>query len=387
MIEIKNKANCNGCHACYQICPVNAIEMKTDSEGFWYPKVDSSKCIKCKQCIKVCPEINPSNLSAESVLYACYRVDLEKRMKSASGGIFALLAEKIIDEGGLVFGAKFDEQFKLSHSCADSKQELVKLQGSKYVQSKIGNTFSEAKKALTQGRKVLFSGTPCQIQGLKNYLNKDYENLITVDLVCHGVPSPLVWEKYKKEISGNNKITEFIPRDKSNGIKDAPLVFKFNDGSVINEKYSDNIYIKGFIKNLYLRPSCYDCSFKGIERCSDITIGDFWGLEKYHPEFCNEYGISLAILHTDKGKKYFSKISNALISINSTVEEAVAENPCILSSVPVNKKRDEFFNQFEKTGMIKTTKKLTKSNLKNKIHSKINIFLSKIIKFKNIVFK
>lgn len=387
MIEIINKADCNGCYACYQKCPANAIKMITDNEGFWYPKVDNTKCIRCKQCIKVCPEIHPEKLSINSLIYACYRINLKKRLKSASGGFFSLLAEYIIFKNGVVFGAKFDKNLVLRHDYVDKDYKIIELQGSKYVQSKIGNSYSQAKEFLLKGNYVLFSGTPCQIQGLKKYLGKDFDNLITVDLVCHGVPSPEVWKKYIQYISKGKKIEEFIPRDKSKGIVDAPLVFKFDNGKILKQNYSENMYIQGFINNLYLRPSCYDCSFKGIERCSDITLGDFWGLNKFNSKFGDNYGISLVILHTEKGKKCFDQIKSNLNYIPATVEAAIEENPCIISSVKITKKRFIFFKCFQKRNLLNLIKKLTKPTLLDKSNNVFKLLISKIIKLKNSIKK
>lgn len=372
MIEIKNKQSCCGCHACFQICPVDAIKMVPDCEGFLYPIVDNQKCVNCGMCEKVCPELIIQNTLPVIKTYATYRRNFEKRLESASGGIFAVLAEFVLQNNGVVFGAAFDDKWNLRHYAVDSIDELHNLKGSKYLQSTIGTTFKEAEKYLKCGKMVLFSGTPCQIQGLKKYLKVDNFNLITVDLICHGVPSPKVWKQYLKETSKGRKLEKFKFRDKRMGIKDAPLFFDFENGDVIFEKYSESPYIRGFINNLYLRPSCYKCSFKSSKRCSDFTIGDFWGIENFLPEFDNKYGVSAVMLRTKKAIKIFSLIKNELIIAESSVDQIVIENPCYSSSVIENPKREYFFKMWRKNGVIRAVKKLLRPTIMQYLVKKKN---------------
>lgn len=364
MIEIRDKYTCCGCHACFQSCPVKAITMVFDEEGFLYPEVNNKKCINCNKCEQVCPEIIQKKTLPVIKTYAAYRKSFKKRLDSASGGIFAVIAEFVIKNNGVVFGAAFDDEWNLKHCAIQSLDKLINLQGSKYLQSTIGTAFQETEKYLNLGKMVLFSGTPCQIQGLRKYLKKDYPKLITVDLICHGVPSPKVWEQYIAEISKGRRLEKFQPRDKSNGIVDAPLIFLFSNGESITEKYSENLYIKGFIEDFYLRPSCYKCKFKGSERCSDLTLGDFWGIEKIEPRFADQYGISAVMLHTDKADKIFNLIKHELIITSSTVEQVAIENPSLMFSVYEKTKRKEFFKVWRKKGVIKTVKKLQHPTLK-----------------------
>lgn len=365
MINIIDKTKCNGCHACMQKCPKNAIKMVKDEEGFLYPHVDIDLCIDCGLCKKVCAEIAPAKLSERSQVYAAYRRNFEKRMQSASGGIFACLAEYVLSKNGVVFGAAFDDDWVLKHHYIESISELKKLQGSKYVQSIIGNSYCDAESFLKKGKIVLFSGTPCQIQGLKKYLSKDYSNLLTVDLFCHGVPSPEVWNEYLKIMSKNRKLKSFCQRDKQNGITNAPLVFEFDNGDVLRQEYNKNLFIRGFISNLYLRRSCYYCSFKGIERCSDITIGDFWGADKFHPDFYDDYGVSAIVVHSDTGREYLSKIENDINIISSNYEEVIEQNECIIKPVNLNEKREIFFSLWKSKGLAKSIKKLENPIKKN----------------------
>lgn len=346
MINI-NEIKCCGCHACYSVCPVSCITMQPDNEGFLYPVIDVDRCINCNKCNEACPELGKLENIVEPNIYACYRNDFDKRLESASGGVFSVIAEYVIQQDGVVFGAAFDDSWQVNHISVDNVEELIKLKGSKYVQSRIGDTYIDAKEQLELGKLVLFSGTPCQIQGLKKYLGKEYSNLITIDLVCHGVPSPKVWDAYVNETAKDKELISFKQRDKSKGIYDAPSVFVFSDGSEIREKYSDSKYIKGFIQNLYLRPSCYDCSFKGFKRVSDLTIGDFWGLERFKPDFVDQYGISLLLVHSEKGNSIFNAIKNELTSLDckQNYNMTSAENPCIISSVSNNDYRESFFNK------------------------------------------
>lgn len=343
MIQLDEKEYCCGCSSCSLKCPTGAIRMQADEEGFLYPNIDAKTCVDCGICERACPIKFPVTISECTEVYACYRKDFEKRLRSASGGIFAVLAEEIIAQGGKVFGAAFDENFCVYHRMATDEESLSCLLGSKYVQSEMQNTFAQVQAVLASGDKVLFSGTPCQVQGLKRYLGKMHDDLITVDLICHGVSSPQVWKDYLHEISGEKRIISFIPRDKSDGISNAPLVFRFDDGSILKERYSDNVFIRGFSRNLYLRPSCYACSFKGIERCSDITLGDFWGLEKYSPEFGDHFGISCALLHTDMGRELFSHVKEKLFFEPALATQIVPANPNLVTPVEQTDKRKAFF--------------------------------------------
>lgn len=387
MIEIKDKSKCCGCFGCEQICPKAAITMKNDREGFWYPDIDIKKCINCGLCDSVCPQLHPEKVSESTQVFAAYRKDFEKRLKSASGGIFAVIAEQVIKEGGSVFGAAFNKNFELNHIEVNRIENLYALQGSKYVQSRLSDSYSVVKERLNSGIKVLFSGTPCQVSGLKKFLNKEYENLLTMDLVCHGVPSPKVWKKYISELGNGENLISFTQRAKENGISKSYLEFEFSDGKVLKQGYNENIFMKGFNQNLFLRPSCYDCGFKGTDRCSDITIGDFWGFEKFHPEFFDDFGISLVMVHSNKGMKALNDASDSLMIMKSTSEEATNENLCITSPVAMNKKRDAFFESIENNSVIKSIKKYTtKASFKSIFWKVYDSLVAPLWKIKNKVF-
>ena len=249
MIKINEKKDCMGCHGCYNICPKSCITMESDSEGFWYPKVDEDKCIECGLCEKVCPIINPiKEMDYRIIAFACKNKDNEVRKLSSSGGVFSLLCNYVISKNGVVFGAAFDKEFNVRHMFAETLEECEKFRGSKYVQSKIGDTYIEAKKFLDKGRLVLFSGTPCQISGLESFLMKKYENLIMVDIACHGVPSPLVYKNYIKLLEEKNKshMNSLSFRDKSTGWSKYSIKVDFNNGMNFKERGSDNIYERIF---------------------------------------------------------------------------------------------------------------------------------------------
>lgn len=332
--------------------------MRVSDEGFWYPNIDENICVECNLCRKSCPVLNHQPKAREPLILACKAKSHEKRLESASGGVFALLAEYVLDKGGVVYGAAFAENWGVQHICVKRKEDLAQLKGSKYVQSKIGDSYARAKEQLNKNQLVLFSGTPCQIAGLKSYLGADYSNLICVDVVCHGVPSPNVWQAYLKELAGKRQIKRIQFRDKKNGVENAPLKFCLDNGECIAQPYRENTFIQGFIANLYLRRSCYQCHFKGVVRDSDLTIGDFWGIEKCCPDFADPYGISLVIVQSDKGKKYLEHIETEMECVPCTATDAQRENPCITSSVELPQGRKEFFECYRVAGVSSTVKKM-----------------------------
>lgn len=340
--------NCCGCSACFNACKKQAIIMESNDEGFLFPVIDKSKCINCGKCEKACPIQNHPKVNKNKKAYACYADSFNKRMKSCSGAVFTLLAEKMLEQNGVVYGAAFDDRLNVYHLKVDSVDDLKTIKGSKYVQSIIGITYSEIEDSLKIGKTVLFSGTPCQVSGLLSFLGKEYENLFCVDVICHGVPSPMVWAKYLDELSPNVRVVNMSFRNKTNGIKNKTLDYYLADGSVISEKYEESAYIKGFIQDMYLRPSCYQCEFKGINRCSDITIGDFWGLQNFYPKFGDDYGVSAVIVHSSKGEKYFESIKNDMHLISVTSKQIAAGNDSLLLSAKTNNRRNEFFERLSR---------------------------------------
>lgn len=343
MIEIKDKSKCCGCYSCTNVCPKGCITMEMDYEGFSYPVVNKELCVECGMCMSHCPILTPK-IKKEILKksYACFSRNDEVRTQSSSGGVFTHLAKHIIEKGGIVVGAGFDDQFNVNHIIIDNIEDLEKLRGSKYVQSRIGNIYSSIKKYLTDGVLVYFSGTPCQIDGLLAYLDKDYHNLICQDVVCHGVPSPKIWQKYlqTKKIDKNTKINF---RDKEYGWERFTLSIHNNEFKDIQNKLN-NAYLRAFLLDYSLRPSCYDCQSKSIDRNSDITLADFWGIKKIDKKMDDDKGTSLVLLNTDKGKELFYSIKNELIYKETDFNESIADNSYIIKSAIKPKKRDEFFD-------------------------------------------
>jgi len=377
MIEIKEKRDCCGCNACYNTCPKNAIKMKVDEKGFRYPVIDKEKCIQCDLCSKVCPISINKKIENNPIAYACYCKDEKIRINSSSGGMFTLIASQIISECGLVYGASFDEKFNIKHIKVDKIDDLQKLRGSKYVQSDIGNTFKEVKKYLDENRKVLFTGTPCQIEGLKCFLQKDYENLYLQDIICHGVPSPKVWNKYKEYRKNKDKEEpkKINFRNKKDGWSRYCLLFDYKSREYKNTPSKD-LYLQMFLQDLSLRDSCYDCKFKKFNRLSDITLADFWGIDNILPEMNDNKGTSLLIINSTKGQKLFDKIKEETIFKEVNLKEAIKYNPSMIHSVKYNAKRDSFFEELDNTSFDKIAKKYLK---------KANFFKKFIIKLLSII--
>lgn len=338
---------CNGCHTCYSVCPKQAIKMFFNSEGFLYPQIDEGLCIKCGLCEKLCPVINPQKKDDEETLaYAVINNNEKIRLESSSGGVFTALAENVISQGGIVFGAKFNSDFNVIHGYTDSVEGLADFRGSKYVQSTIGDSYKDCKRFLEEGRNVLFSGTPCQIAGLKSFLNKEYENLLLVDIICHGVPSPLLWSEYKKyhEKKSASQIVKIAFRRKNDGWKQYSLAVTFGNASEYCQTLRQDAYLKLFLKDVCLRESCYNCKYKTEKRISDITIADFWGVQNEYPELDDDKGTSFVITHSDKGKFSIEKMVDCTIKA-IPIENGVKYNPSYVRSVLKSRKRSSFFKE------------------------------------------
>ena len=381
MINITDKHNCCGCGACVQRCPRKCITMQSDKEGFAYPVVDTKQCSDCRLCDKVCPVINQQPERQPIATYAAINIDQAVRDESSSGGIFTLLAEETINKGGVVFGASFNEKWEVEHIFVDNANDLGRLRGSKYVQSNIGGSYSMAEKFLKECKEVLFSGTPCQIAGLKRFLRKEYKNLKTVDFVCHGTPSPLVWKKYLDEVCHANKIgniTDIQFRNKAEGWKKFSLQIKYvnHDGKemILRETLDDNIFMKCFLSNLCLRPSCYQCPARSGKSNSDITLGDLWGAEYICSEIDDDHGISLVMVRKEQELPQCNKI---VIPYN----EVLKYNPSISTDVAIPHKRSKFFRLTHRNGVCKATQTCT-------TQSKFEIIWNKIVwNIKNRILK
>ena len=400
MISITQKQDCCGCNACAQICPKQCITMQEDNEGFLYPRVDSENCIDCHLCERICPVSNHGMERKPLKVYAAINRDEEIRKRSSSGGIFTALAEQIIKQGGVVFGARFDEQWQVKHDYAETMEGLAAFRGSKYVQSRIGNTYQEAERFLKAGRKVLFSGTPCQIAGLRNYLRKEYDNLLTVDFICHGVPSPMVWRRYlKEEIARQCEKNTVLPRpiheedvlvedisfrDKTLGWKKYSFALTLSTTNGSGDKIqfcscspmTKNEYLRGFMSNVYLRPSCYSCAFKKQKSGSDITLADFWGNSNV---FNDDKGVCAVIINNIKGYNF---IDIPLIDkLDETIENVIVSNRCYFKSTRKPDNRNKFMKSMNETSVFRS-----KPSFKEKVRFML-IRIAIVLKISNFLKK
>lgn len=408
MIDIKKKEDCVGCNACVQRCPKSCISMIEDEQGFLYPKVDLNKCIDCHLCEKACPVINQEESRKPLHTYAAKNNNAEVQETSSSGGVFFALVEYVIKEKqGVVFGARFNDKWEVVHDYAETIKDAEAFKGSKYVQSRIDDNFKKAEDFLKSGRTVLFSGTPCQIAGLRLFLRKDYENqLICVDIICHGVPSPMVWRDYLKYLSslydadfGNipdfqtaknlksNSITGITFRDKhiswenygfsvqsvcqTNQNSDLVQIRNCNEeNELLYESHNSNIYMQGFLKDLYLRPSCYACPAKCGKSNADITLGDFWGIKNVLKDFYMRNGVSLVCINTTKGESLFFSAIKEYSTVN--FDDCLKYNPALIISSSIPKQYHKFWDLYPQKGIgcIKSIVRKSKPGLIRKIWRK-----------------
>lgn len=414
MIQIIDKHKCCGCEACIQACPKNCISLAQDSEGFLYPNVNCSTCVDCGLCEKVCPIINQHGQTNPLEVWAAQNTDEEICKQSSSGGIATNLAEKIIEEGGVVFGVIMNDKHEAVHTFADTKQQLSAFMGSKYVQSRIGDSFKHVRSFLKSGKKVLFIGTPCQISGLKQFLRKDYENLYTVDFICHGIPSPGVFKWYlqdeiNKYVSARKgrknsvsispihsipkgdiqlpdglKVMDIRFRDKREGWKKYSFDLRLAEASAdgkqntvsISANVTKNLFLRGFCLDLYLRPSCHQCHFRNYRSGSDITIADFWGQDSMFPEFDHDTGVSSVIIKTLKGQQLFKELEN-LKKEERTIDDVVRYNPSLIISKKESYRRHKFWSLVGKYSFEDTVMKTINLSWPERILSKLYGFIRK----------
>lgn len=341
----KKRQLCTACTACSNICPKNAISMNPDEKGFLYPQVDTVACIECGMCKTVCHTYKQEKQHFEENAFAFINDDEQILNHSSSGGAFSYFAKNIIDVGGWVCGAVFDNNLKVMHVVANNKEALANMRGSKYVQSDMKFVFKEVKELLQSGEHVLFTGTPCQVIGLKSYLRAEYDNLICIDVVCHSAPSPLVFEKYLEMKSKEIGIIQSVSfRDKKYGYDNYSVCFRTISGEV-REEHKNNFYIRGFTGDLYSRDCCAHCPAKErLGYYSDITLGDLWGADAYAPQIDCGRGASLVVVHTNKGMRILNNVSMIPLDIDKVVEK----NPRYRFSHTPNRDSNGFWRVFKK---------------------------------------
>mgnify|MGYP002796341934 FL=1 len=341
--------DCTGCTACAAVCPVGAIEMKPDHEGFLRPVV-GEKCILCRKCENACPALTePVKGPDPNCAHGVWNKNDEVRSGSSSGGVFSLLAGHVLDQGGVVYGAAFDGYMAVRHTCAASMEEVAAMRGSKYVQSDLGETFHQVKEQLEAGKPVLFTGLACQVDGLKHYLGRDYDNLLTCDLVCNGVPSPAVFQAYLKKLGMEHgaPVTGLRFRDKAHGWSHSHMTVRFADGGSTTTPLHRTTFGRGFGMQLFLRPVCAKCRYTSVSRPADLTLGDFWGLDpKLKLPTDREKGVSLVLVNSAKGQKIFDALEDKLGQVERPLAEAVAGNPRLAYPLTHNAKRGAFFAAF-----------------------------------------
>lgn len=378
MQEITERTKCTGCHACLSACPSRCITMQPDEAGFLYPSIDALRCTDCGLCKKACPVEQEYVGEKALAAYACIANDEAVRAKSSSGGMFTLLASEVLHRGGVVIGAAWDDEGQLIHMVVQKEADLPKLQGSKYLQSRIGNVLKETKAFLEAGRTVYFSGTPCQIGGLKAYLRKPYPNLICQDIICHGVPSPKTWSKYLAyvcETSGKIPAELCAPefRDKDHGWLGYRLKIGFSDGTSVSRAKGEDLYMQAFLNNYGLRPSCYNCHFKSAERESDIMLADFWGVDKILPQMFDDKGTSLVLVYSEKGKALFDSVKAHMACAAVDPSAALAYNASACQSAAKPKQNELFLRAVESsrfdTAVHTVLKKRAAARLQKKARS------------------
>lgn len=364
---------CTGCSACALVCPRKCITMSPDEKGFLRPVIDGASCINCRACERVCPVLSPLPFRSFGEVYGVKQKDTEKRKTSQSGGAFAAIAEYVISEGGVVYGVAYSEDFSAAHVRIATGDGIAALKGSKYFQSDVRDTFSELKADLEKGVLCLYSGTPCQIAGVKAFLKKPYVNLITLDLICHGVPSAKLWKEYlayyDKKYKG--KIDKAICRDPESWND-------FQTGIFVNgKKHKNREYIRIYSSFKANRESCYGCRFN-TEKYSDITIGDFWGIEKVNESFKDIYGVSLMILNTEKGKEIFEKVRESFDYFPTTFEDAARGNPLLCGKKLEKSPADDFWGDYLAYGYRYIRKRYGGAGVKNALKRKIKKVLVRL---------
>lgn len=356
-MELCLKENCTGCLACYNACNNKALKVKQDEEGFTYPYIDAEHCTNCGLCSQVCPELSSNERERMDPIevYAAWNKDYEVVRKSSSGGFFTVVAKWFLSNSGSVYGAAFEADFNVNHIRVTDEAGLQLLVGSKYVQSNVGITFKQVKSDLKKGKWVLYCGTPCQITGLNNYLgNKcDRQKLFTIDLVCHGVPTPTMFHEYKKylEKQYKSKIISYSFRDKKWSWAHYNTKAVFENGKVYYGKWEEDVFMRGFLREYYLRPSCHHCRYSNTKRPGDFSIADFWCYSNPRGEERNrDRGVNAILVNTQKAKSFYMEIAADLYSYQKPLSEPVKTNRALRACFPASPRRKQFWLDYKQNG-------------------------------------
>ncbi len=376
MISIQNKVDCCGCNACGDACPKNAISFKTDNEGFWYPEIDMEKCVECGLCEKVCPIINVNDLKKndlpQSICYAAEHKNLEVVFDSTSGGLFSALADIMYKSGGYVGGAVFNDDFSVSQYISNDKKDLPRLRSSKYLQSHFDGFYKKVRELLRTGEKVLVCGSPCQMAALRAFLHKDYDNLIIADYICRGINSPKVWRKYLDSFEERygSKVIYCKAKSKEFGWRNLTQKVILANGKAYYETKTQSNFTKGYLHTgAYCRPSCYDCKFKGYPRISDITLADFWGIEKINTSMEKDLGTSLVMVNSKKGESFFESVKKRVNYVSVPFNSIEKGNGHLNKSLdPPLVNREEFFEDIDKMSFLEIAEKYVNKNDNNIKH-------------------
>ncbi len=344
---------CTGCSACASACPYGCIAMAPDSEGFVRPAVDEKRCMDCGLCVKACPVLNARPTHGMPRAYAAKNRNETIRAVSTSGGVFTLLAQQMLEEGGVVVGAAFDADFRVEHQIIENPQLLPRLRGAKYAQSDVRGVFPRVKAFLAEGRQVLFSGTPCQVAGLKSYLGREEPGLLLVDMVCHGVPSPAVWESYldwRSTQSGEGLRPIAVNlRSKDHGWRAYSADIRWPYGKSYLGTRREDPFLRAYEGDLCLRPSCYRCANKGLTRCADFTLGDFWGVGEHVSSMDDDRGTSVVLVHSEKARQWWEKLAHTLSVQEVDARRCMERNPSALQSAPFKREdRALFMHRYER---------------------------------------
>ncbi len=382
MIKIENKEQCCGCTVCVASCPKKCISMKVDEEGFYYPEVDETKCIQCNKCNLVCPTINKPNYETDyrDNIFAARALDSDIREKSSSGGIATMLSRVFIKNSNVVFGVAMSQDYSFSkHICVNDFEELERIQGSKYIQSHMDGVIERIKIEIGNNKKVLFIGTPCQVAGVKKIFENVTNDIFYIDIICHGVPTEKLWIKYLDFICSKfgSRILNINFRDKRNGWEEFGLSIEFENGKEI---YSSrhNGFIGLFLKNICLRPSCAKCVHKGFDRSSDLTLGDFWGIERVYPEYQKKNGVSLVMINSKRGEELLDLISNEIEMTKVDCKDLfMYRNKSMIRSVIISDRRREFMNDLSRLSFNRLEKKYLGRQYLYRIKKKIIKIMSR----------